>query len=236
MSCRVNEFRCSTQLARCLHSRFFSLGTISYVLSRICVQNAIRNQPSPEKPLAVETSTAEIPLPILIAFLITSQETISIGPLIDVSAAKERAVPKGSTSEEVRTLGIVRLSAATIVGSGKQAIFVASIIGAEAISIVFVVPGFVSNRVVVDAVAIVSPMTAIVSIASTISVSILMLIAFSVSVLILIAVPVFVLILVAILVLILIAIPVLVTILVLISVFVTILVFALVPIAIATIL
>src|SRR6266404_5278417 len=216
MSCRVNEFRCSTQLARCLHSRFFSLGTISYVLSRICVQNAIRNQPSPEKPLAVETSTAEIPLPILIAFLITSQETISIGPLIDVSAAKERAVPKGSTSEEVRTLGIVRLSAATIVGSGKQAIFVASIIGAEAISIVFVVPGFVSNRVVVDAVAIVSPMTAIVSIASTISVSILILVAISV--------------------LILIAIPVLVTILVLISVFVTILVFALVPIAIATIL
>jgi len=78
----------------------------------------------------VENPTAEVPLPILIAFLVASQETIAIGLLVGVSPAKDRAIAIGPILEEVRTPGIVRLSPASVVGSGKQAVFIASIVGA----------------------------------------------------------------------------------------------------------
>ena len=51
--------------------------------------------------LWVKNATIEIPLPILKAFLVASQETIAIGLLVDISIAKDRTVSGESTPKKV---------------------------------------------------------------------------------------------------------------------------------------
>jgi len=78
----------------------------------------------------VEDAPAEIPLPILKALLIASQEAITIGLLVNVSTAKDGAVSGAPIPEEVRTGGIIRLSATSVVGTRVQAVFIASVVRA----------------------------------------------------------------------------------------------------------
>jgi hypothetical protein len=146
----------------------------------------------------METPAAEIPLPVLIAFLVAPQKTVAIGLLVDISTAKDRTVPVVPVLEKVRTSGIVAQAAAPIIRAGEQAVLIASLIGARAVSIVVIVPGLVDNRVVVDRIAI----------------SVVMLVPFAIMVfvLVLIAITVLVLILVAISILVFVLIPVLISI------------------------
>src|ERR1700731_3619700 len=128
MLCRVYDHGAQRNLRDVCKSTFFSLARFRACLADL----GSKLQPicATKRLLSMENAAAEISLPILKAFLVSAQETIAIGLLINVSAAKDGAVAIGSTSEEVRTLGIVRLSAAAIVGSGKQAVLIASIVGA----------------------------------------------------------------------------------------------------------
>src|SRR5438094_10552768 len=98
----------------------------------------------------METPAAEISLPVLIAFLVAPQEAIAIGLLVNISTAKDRAVPVMPVAEKVRTSGIVALSATTIISAGEQAVFIALLVAAQAERIVVVVAGFVNDRVVID--------------------------------------------------------------------------------------
>jgi hypothetical protein len=78
----------------------------------------------------VEDAPAEIPLPILKAFLIASQEAIAIGLLVDVATTKDGAVSAEPIPEKVRTGGIVGLSAPSVVGTRVQAVFITSVVRA----------------------------------------------------------------------------------------------------------
>jgi len=115
------------KLARCLLSRVFSLARF-----RVCLADlrSKSKQAIPIDKLAVENAPAKIPLPILKAFLVPSQETVAIGLLVDISISKDGAVSVLPTPEKVRTVGIIRLSTPGIVGTCVQAVFIASIIRA----------------------------------------------------------------------------------------------------------
>jgi hypothetical protein len=78
----------------------------------------------------MENASTEIPLPILKAFLIPSQETIAIRLLVDISISKDGAVSVLPIPEKVRTGGIIGLSSPGIVGTCVQAVFIASIVRA----------------------------------------------------------------------------------------------------------
>jgi hypothetical protein len=51
--------------------------------------------------LAVKIPTGEVPLPVLVAFLIAAQKTIAVGLPIDISGPEDRAVAGRPTLEEV---------------------------------------------------------------------------------------------------------------------------------------
>lgn len=106
----------------------FQPGTISCALSRF----AFEDLPTliAHVLLAVEDAPAEIPLPILKAFLVASQEAIAIGLLVSVSTAKDGAVSVEPIPEKMRTVGIIRLSATSVVGTRVQAVLITSVVGA----------------------------------------------------------------------------------------------------------
>lgn len=49
----------------------------------------------------METPAGEVPLPVLIAFLVAPQKTVAIGLLVDISTAKDRTVPVVPVLEKV---------------------------------------------------------------------------------------------------------------------------------------
>jgi hypothetical protein len=92
----------------------------------------------------------EIPLPVPIALLITAQETVAIGLLVDISATKDRAIPIVPVLEKVRTFGVVALPASSIVGASEKAVLITTLVGVLTVPVAVVVAGCVSDRVVVD--------------------------------------------------------------------------------------
>ncbi len=127
----------------------------------------------------METAAAEIPLPVLIAFLVAPQKTVAIGLLVDISTAKDRTVPVVPVLEKMRTSGIVAYSAAPIICAGEQPVLIASAVGARAVSIVVIVPGLINNRVVIDgiAIAVATPILVVILVPFAITVFVFVLIA-----------------------------------------------------------
>ena len=165
--------------------------------------------------LTVEITPGEIPLPVLISLAVALQEAVVISLFVDTLIAIDRSIP-GSRSPKARTVGIVRLTAASIICPGVQAIIIALLVGVATVGIVLVVVGFVRNYWVVDSVAV----------AVTRAIAVVMLVAIPVAVLVLIfvlvaiTIPVFVAVFVPVAVLILVAVPIFVTVLVFVSIFV----------------
>src|SRR5258706_5330916 len=143
--------------------------------------------------LTVEITPGEIPLPVLISLAVALQEAVVISLFVDTLIAIDRSIP-GSRSPKARTVGIVRLTAASIIGPGVQAIIIALLIGVATVGIVLVVVGFVRNYGVVDSVAVAVTRAIAVVMLVAIPVEVLVLIFFLV--LVTITIPVFVAILV----------------------------------------
>src|SRR5258706_8991973 len=165
--------------------------------------------------LTVEITPGEIPLPVLISLAVALQEAVVISLFVDTLIAIDRSIP-GSRSPKARTVGIVRLTAASIIGPGVQAIIIALLIGVATVGIVLVVVGFVRNYGVVDSVAVAVTRAIAVVMPVAIPVAVLVLI----FVLVAVTIPVFVAILVAIFFLVSVPILVPVTVLVFVSIFV----------------
>src|SRR5450759_5704410 len=102
----------------------------------------------------MKTAATKVPLPILVAFLVAAQETVTIRLRVRVARAKDREETRVALLVEVRTIRIEALTASPIAGAGKQAILVTPFIGVGAVTIVAIVVGVVNPRVFVDAVAV----------------------------------------------------------------------------------
>jgi hypothetical protein len=101
----------------------------------------------------MKTAATKVSLPVLEAFLVATQKTVTICLLVPVAGAEDREETRIAMLVEVRTLGIEALTASSIIGAGKQAILVASIIGVGAVLIAAIVGGAVNPRAFVYAVA-----------------------------------------------------------------------------------
>jgi hypothetical protein len=89
--------------------------------------------------LSVKIAATKIPLPVLVAFLVAAQKTVTICLLVRVAAAEDRKETRVALPIEVRTVRIVALPASPIAGAGQQAILVTPLIGVGAVPIVAII-------------------------------------------------------------------------------------------------
>lgn len=73
----------------------------------------------------MKRSAAKVSLPVRISLLITSEESVAIGLLVDPASTECRVVPVSSVPEEVRAPGIVALPPASVIRAGIQAVTIA---------------------------------------------------------------------------------------------------------------
>ena len=102
--------------------------------------------------LPVKYTAGKIPIPVLIAFPVTVQETIAIGLAVNVPAPEGRIVA-WSIVVKMRAVRIVCLFAAPVICSGVEPVLIATIVRAHRIRIRWitcpVISGVIANRVVV---------------------------------------------------------------------------------------
>jgi hypothetical protein len=79
--------------------------------------------------LSVKIAATIVPLPVLVAFLVAAQKTVTICLLVRAAAAEDRKETRSAVPVEVRALRIVVLPASRVAGTGKQAILVTLLIG-----------------------------------------------------------------------------------------------------------
>jgi hypothetical protein len=116
---------------------------------RLCVNGAAR-----VVKLSVKIASARVPLPVLVAFLVAAQKTVTICLLVRASATEDRRETRSAVPVEVRAFRIEALTSSPIAGPGKQAILVTSLIGVGAVPIAAIVGGVVNPRASVGAVTI----------------------------------------------------------------------------------
>jgi hypothetical protein len=123
-------------------------------------------------------------LPVSISLLITSEESVAIGLLVDTTSTECHVVPVSSVPEEVRAPGIVALPAASVIRAGVQAVAIAIFVSTRAISVAAVVFRRVNDGVIVDAepMTIATPMSVAVTISIPISIPVAVTISISVAV------------------------------------------------------
>src|ERR1043165_8955310 len=90
---------------------------------------------------------SEIPLPVPIAFIVTSQKAVAISLLICRTLSVGRVVTSYAAGKEVRAVRIVTLAAARVIGAGEQAILISAFIGALPVGVPVVVPFIIDGRV-----------------------------------------------------------------------------------------
>jgi hypothetical protein len=132
--------------------------------ARLAVREAHSAKLRPEGPtlfvaeivveLSMKKAATKVPVPVLVAFLVAAQKTVTICLLVRAAAAEDRRETRSAVPVEVRALRIEALTASPIAGAGKQTILVTSLIGVGAVLIVAIVVGVVNPRVSVGAVTI----------------------------------------------------------------------------------
>jgi hypothetical protein len=102
----------------------------------------------------MKIAAAKVPLPVLVAFLVAAEKTVTICLLVRASATEDRRETRSAVPVEVRAFRIEALTSSPIAGPGQQAILVTPLIGVGAVPIAAIVGGVVNPRDFVCAVAI----------------------------------------------------------------------------------